>query len=159
MSGSLSDPKNVAVRLAREEDFTSMAILMGELLEAEGPIKSKLETQVSALRWLSSRPENGRALCAITDNTLIGVCTNHYTISTALSRLVCRVEDVVVSSAYRRRGIGELLVKSSIRQASQDGCARVYLHVGRNNVAAKSLYSKLGFERDEMEIMSYYFDN
>lgn len=145
----------LTVRLAEEPDFKSMAVLMGELLDSEGSVGSNLKTQISALKWLTSRPESGRALCAALDGKVIGVCTNHYTISTALSELVCRIEDVVVDVTHRRQGIGKSLVVSAIKQAQKDGCARIYLHVGTFNIVAKSLYFELGFKKEEMDIMSY----
>lgn len=149
---------SLAVRLAEEPDFRPMAELMGELLDSEGPVAANLKTQISALSWLTSQPSSGRALCATLDEELVGVCTNHYTISTALSELVCRIEDVVVSTSRRRQGIGKYLVLSAIEQAKKDGCGKIYLHVGKSNMAAQSLYYKLGFKKDEMEIMSYYID-
>ena len=47
----------------------------------------------------------------------------------------------------RRRGIGTLLLKKLINLASKDKVYRIILEVSENNIAAVSMYEKLGFKK------------
>ncbi len=58
----------------------------------------------------------------------------------------CYVDDVAVLPAYRRRGIGEMLVQGLIRIACEEAADLITLEVRESNTAAINLYRKLGFE-------------
>ena len=47
----------------------------------------------------------------------------------------------------RRRGIGTMLLKKLINLASKDKVYRIILEVSENNIAAVSMYEKLGFKK------------
>ncbi len=57
------------------------------------------------------------------------------------------VTNVAVLPQYRRRGIGECLVREAIRGASERGCDFLSLEVRVGNEAAIRLYERLGFRR------------
>jgi ribosomal protein S18 acetylase RimI-like enzyme len=56
-----------------------------------------------------------------------------------------RIEDVVVDSAARGRGVGEALVKECIEVARKRGAGIVELQSARSREAANRLYPRLGF--------------
>lgn len=56
------------------------------------------------------------------------------------------IENVVVSRALRRRGIGEELIREILRRAGERGVTEIFLEVRESNVAARALYGKWGFE-------------
>ena len=47
----------------------------------------------------------------------------------------------------RRRGIGTLLLRKLINLAKKDKVLRIILEVSENNIAAVSMYEKLGFKK------------
>ena len=56
------------------------------------------------------------------------------------------VEDLVVDSTFRRRGVGRALVESAVQWAKGRGLAGVMIETQSNNVAACRLYQQCGFE-------------
>lgn len=67
------------------------------------------------------------------------------------------VTNVGVDPEYRRMGLGERLMRSLMRSASQMGATAMTLEVRAGNIAAQELYSKLGFERAGVR-RGYYAD-
>lgn len=65
------------------------------------------------------------------------------------SRLFDEVEilDVAVAPEWRRKGVGERLLRQIIAQLPED-TARMILEVRASNRAARGLYHKLGFSED-----------
>lgn len=55
------------------------------------------------------------------------------------------VNRVAVAGAYRRRGIGTLLMRHLLEQAWEQGIAFVTLEVRRSNEKAIAFYKKMGF--------------
>lgn len=53
--------------------------------------------------------------------------------------------NIAVHPDFRRKGIGEALVKKLIAELSQRGCHSLTLEVRVSNEPAKNLYEKLGF--------------
>jgi ribosomal-protein-alanine N-acetyltransferase len=56
------------------------------------------------------------------------------------------IEDICVSSSYRRLGIADKLLKHVINQACVQNAMHVLLEVAKSNIQARALYKKNGFE-------------
>jgi [ribosomal protein S18]-alanine N-acetyltransferase len=67
------------------------------------------------------------------------------------------LENIVISSEYRRRGIGTELVKSLIQRARETNSDSVFLEVRESNGDARKLYEKLEF-RESGRRKAYYSD-
>lgn len=59
------------------------------------------------------------------------------------------VEDVVVDTEERGKGIGEKLIRASIERAKSEGCRTIDLTSNPKRVAAHRLYKRCGFEMRE----------
>lgn len=57
----------------------------------------------------------------------------------------CELLNIAVSKEYRRKGIADILMRDLIKRVSEKGCHTLMLEVRESNLAAKSLYEKLGF--------------
>jgi len=68
------------------------------------------------------------------------------------------ITTVAIREAYRRQGIGELLLIKAIEHAQQLGARTMTLEVRVSNQAAQALYEKLGFRRLGVR-KGYYSDN
>jgi ribosomal-protein-alanine N-acetyltransferase len=55
------------------------------------------------------------------------------------------VANFAVSPGYRRRGIGEEIMKRVLSEAKERGCKSIILSVRESNFAALKLYTKFGF--------------
>lgn len=67
----------------------------------------------------------------------------------------CELENIVVSPAARRTGIGSQLLDALKRAASETNCASVFLEVRESNQAARAFYEGVGFKQDGRR-KSYY---
>jgi streptothricin acetyltransferase len=56
------------------------------------------------------------------------------------------IEDIVVDSRFRRRGVGRELIQQAMQWAKDQQLAGVMLETQNNNVAACRLYERCGFE-------------
>lgn len=65
-----------------------------------------------------------------------------------LARVVadeCELEDIVVSPAARRCGVGSELIRSLLSAARARDVRRIFLEVRESNSAARDFYEKCGF--------------
>lgn len=62
------------------------------------------------------------------------------------------LEDLVVESSLRRKGIGEKLVRHILDYAKEEGIERVDLTSNTQRLAAHQLYKKVGFAQRESNI-------
>lgn len=68
------------------------------------------------------------------------------------------ISTLAVAPAYRRRGVGELLLLALIEEAEQRGAAAITLEVRVSNLPAQRLYEKYGFTVQGRRVR-YYSDN
>lgn len=68
------------------------------------------------------------------------------------------IEDVVVDSAFRSRGVGEALLREALRQASAAGSRTVDLTSRPEREAAIRLYERVGFERRDTNVFRCRLD-
>jgi ribosomal protein S18 acetylase RimI-like enzyme len=66
------------------------------------------------------------------------------------------IEDVVVDTAARGRGIGEALCRVALERARQAGATTVELTSRPSREAANRLYQRIGFERRETNVYRYH---
>jgi ribosomal protein S18 acetylase RimI-like enzyme len=61
------------------------------------------------------------------------------------------LNDLYVDSNYRKRGIGEALIKTAMTFAKNEGATFVQLETAFDNYTAQSLYEAIGFEKQDPE--------
>ena len=57
-----------------------------------------------------------------------------------------QISNFAVHPDFRKKGIGEAVMRSVIRAIQRDGGVYVFLEVRPSNLAARNLYKKLGFK-------------
>ncbi|MGZ5094954.1 MAG: GNAT family N-acetyltransferase [Burkholderiales bacterium] len=65
------------------------------------------------------------------------------------------IEDVVVDSSARGRGVGEALTQHALRLATERGAQTVDLTSRRSREAARKLYEKVGFNLRDSSVYRY----
>jgi ribosomal protein S18 acetylase RimI-like enzyme len=84
---------------------------------------------------------------------IIGVLTlNVYRVPTGLS---ARIDDVIVATEARGRGVGEALTRAAIDHARAAGARAVNLTSHPRREAANRLYQRIGFERRDTNVYVY----
>ncbi len=65
------------------------------------------------------------------------------------------LENIVVASTYRRKGLGKRLLNELVAAAKKTNSTAVFLEVRESNAAARTLYEKAGFAQSGRR-KSYY---
>jgi len=66
------------------------------------------------------------------------------------------VAELYVAEAHRGRGIGEMLVRQSVRLFAERGVTLAYVWTREDNEAAVKLYRAAGFEPNRQLVMTWY---
>ena len=131
------------IRPAKKEDLDA-------LLELEN-ITFKEETfHKNQLKYLLLKAKS-LVLVASIENRIVGsvIILLRDNISNA------RIYSLNVHPEYRRRGLGSLLMETSLRLLKERGFKKITLEVGVNNKAAQDLYISKGFVMDKL-LRKYY---
>jgi ribosomal protein S18 acetylase RimI-like enzyme len=74
------------------------------------------------------------------------------------TELHARIEDVVVDTKSRGKGIGRALIEKALKRAAQVGAKRVDLTSNPSRKPANRLYRHLGFKRQKTNLYHYRFE-
>lgn len=89
---------------------------------------------------------------ALEDDEIIGFCGMWIVLDES------QITNVAVMPAGRGKGIGEQLMRETMRIAKEQGCVVMSLEVRVTNDVAQNLYRKLGFQAGGIR-KGYYTDN
>ncbi|HKL22536.1 MAG TPA: GNAT family N-acetyltransferase [Tichowtungia sp.] len=129
------------IRPASHEDVRAMTRLLQELFAVETEFEFNEEKQRCGLEMLL---DSDRAGIWVADRRgrVVGMVTVQLVVSTAEGAFSGWLEDLVVSSAYRRRGLGKALLDSAVNWAMGKGASRVQLLADSRNVPALIFYRR-----------------
>ena len=135
---------------ATHSDIPELVELLKSLFEQEAEFEPNSETQSKALSKIILDPKIGIILIAKEDDKILGMVNLLFTESTALGSKVALLEDMIVLSSSRGRGIGSQLIDYGISEAKKAGCKRITLLTDIENTKAQSFYQKKGFVKSKM---------
>jgi ribosomal protein S18 acetylase RimI-like enzyme len=138
------------LRRARSGDLASMADLLGELFGIETDFEARPERQIAGLRVLLKR-RGCVVLVAEEGGEVVGMATMQTLVSTAEGGPVGSVEDLVVCSHFRGRGIGSKLIAALEDIARGEGFLRLQLLADERNAPAASFYAERGWNKTNMK--------
>jgi ribosomal protein S18 acetylase RimI-like enzyme len=125
-----------------DELVAAFAYLIPLLNDAPPPSRDELAEIVRTAQLLVAR-----------DPGIVGVLTlSLYRVPTGLS---ARIDDVIVDTVARGRGIGEALTRDAIERARAAGARAVHLTSHPRRDAANRLYQRVGFERRDTNVYVY----
>lgn len=133
------------IRPARPDDLERLTALLGELFAIEADFRIDPARQRQGLRLLLAASQ-ACVLVAEADRMVVGMATGQLTISTAEGGLALLVEDVVVETAWRGKGIGRRLLAGLGDWAVAHDAHRLQLLADRNNETGLDFYRKLGWQ-------------
>ena len=131
-------------------DIPELVELLNSLFEQEAEFEPNSETQSKALSKIILDSKIGIILIAKDDDKILGMVNLLFTESTALGSKVALLEDMVVLSSSRGRGLGSQLIDYAISEAKKVGCKRITLLTDIENTKAQSFYQKKGFVKSKM---------
>ena len=135
---------------ATHSDLSELVELLSSLFEQEAEFEPNSEIQSKALSKIILDPKIGIILIAKDDDKILGMVNLLFTESTALGSKVALLEDMVILSSSRGRGIGSQLIDYAISEAKKVGCKRITLLTDIENTKAQSFYQKKGFVKSKM---------
>jgi GNAT superfamily N-acetyltransferase len=95
-------------------------------------------------------------LLVIDDGAIVGTAT--VIVYTTPAWVKARIEDVVVDTSVRGRGVGEALVNECINVARKRGARIVELQSARRREAANRLYPRMGFQLRDTNVYRITLD-
>lgn len=143
----------IEISPAETGDLEQLAELLAELFTLESDFRPDREKQLRGLRLILGSPALGRLFVLRDQGRVAGMANLLITVSTAEGCRVAVLEDVIVRSEYRGKGLGRRLVEQVLCWAKTEGMTRVTLLADRDNEAALAFYRELGFDASQMVVL------
>jgi GNAT superfamily N-acetyltransferase len=137
------------IRPAASADLPAMTRLLQELFAVETEFAVDPEKQRAGLGLVLDSP-TAQAWVAERHGRVVGMVTMQLVVSTAEGGLSGLLEDLVVTSACRRRGLGRALLGTAVRWAREQGALRIQLLADARNVPALVFYRKQEWKQTNM---------
>jgi ribosomal protein S18 acetylase RimI-like enzyme len=140
----------VRIRPAIPDDIPPLCDLLALLFAQEADFSPDAARQERGLRLIIEQPQAGRIYCATKGDSIIGMVSILFTVSTAEGGQAATLEDMIVHPGWRHRGIGERLLQEAIHFAREAGCRRITLLTDVANTSAARFYGRAGFVQSRM---------
>jgi predicted N-acetyltransferase YhbS len=129
----------LTIRDAQPKDAPSVAQLVAQLgYSVSGrAVAARLERLAAS--------EADRLLVAETGGEVVGLASIHVSLSIEYDEPVAKLGALVVDERFRRRGIGEALVRAIEEEARTRSCSLVFLTTAERRTGAHAFYRRLGF--------------
>jgi len=138
---------------AKKGDLPQLVELLGVLFALEADFTPDAAKQKRALEAIFADPRIGRIYVAREAGRVVGMVSTLYTISTAEGGKAAWLEDMIVLTECRGRGIGAALLEHAVVGAREEGCLRLTLLSDEDNAQAHGVYAAEGFQFSGMRPM------
>jgi ribosomal protein S18 acetylase RimI-like enzyme len=136
----------VEVRLAVPEDRQAFLVLAEGLYREFGEDRAPRRRLAKLFDDAVALGSPFRLLFAVVDDEPCGMLSLAIVPTTQGAGCFAYLDDVFVLEQYRGQGIGTKLMREALNHARKSDCVRVELGTRRDNVHARRLYERLGFE-------------
>lgn len=140
----------LTLRSATALDVEALVGLLAVLFEIEADFQPDPGRQRDGLALLLAAPARSTVLVAERAGVVVGMVTAQLVVSTAEGGLSGWVEDLVVLTSERRRGIGRALLEAVRAWAVERGARRLQLLADRENAPALAFYTGLGWRGTQL---------
>ena len=139
---------------ARPEDIPALSGLLADLFSRETDFRVDRERQIRGLRMILETPARGAVLVAKdTSGTIVGMVSVQLLVSTAAGGMSGQIEDLVLQSGVRSRGLGSRLLREALAWGGSRGSVRFQLAADLRNAFALSFYKRRGFRTSYMSVL------
>lgn len=131
------------IRRATQSDIPDLVDLLNELFSIEEDFQFDQTKQKAGLLMLvESDPNEKNLIVAELEGEVIGMCSAQTLISTAEGGKAALIEDMVIKSNMRGKGIGRIIMNEIVSWAKISGITRLQLLADKNNSRGISFYEK-----------------
>lgn len=141
---------SVIIREAVLQDMDALAGLLIQLFSIETDFNIDEPKHRRGLAMMLEDNDSRCVMVAEQNGRVIGMCTVQLVVSTAEGGLSGLVEDVVVDSDCRGKGIGRRLLRAIEKRAVSKGALRLQLLADKTNPPALSFYEKMNWKQTKM---------
>ncbi|MBN2841763.1 MAG: GNAT family N-acetyltransferase [Sedimentisphaerales bacterium] len=144
-----NQPQNtnlIQTRKATIDDIDQLVNLLEELFALEDDYVFDREKQTKGLQMLLNSG-TGCIFTAESAGEVVGMCSIQTVISTAQGALSGWVEDVIISTKHRGKGIGTKLLTFAQDWAKENGITRLQLLADTDNSQALAFYLKDNWQK------------
>jgi len=141
---------DVHIREAGIDDIGDMISLLKELFSIEADFSFDETRQRCGLKMMIEPGESRCVRVASAQNRVVGMVSIQTLVSTAEGGRSGIVEDLVVTSEWRGKGIGRRLLEAIFIWARQQGMKRLQLLADRTNVTALEFYRGQGWTATQL---------
>lgn len=145
---------NIKIRKSIKKDSKEVIRLIKELADFEKLDPPNSTAIRNLIKDMYSKNSPVKVLVAETDGKLVGYAFYFYTYSTFLAKKTLYLEDVYVSTDYRKSGIGKIFFKELMKTAKKNKCGRMEWHVLDWNTNAIKFYKNLSAQ--ELKEWKYF---
>jgi GNAT superfamily N-acetyltransferase len=143
---------------AQLSDIPNLIALLDELFSIEKDFTPNAEKQLRGLNMLIENHTTAVIKVARNDRgQAVGMISAQLVISTAQGGPSAWIEDMVISTKYRSKGIGKKLLSVAIEWAKSKGATRAQLLVDTENEPALGYYAHLGWESTQLQARKILF--
>jgi ribosomal protein S18 acetylase RimI-like enzyme len=133
-----------SVRRMRTADLTAVAEMTQALAAFHG---DSATVNARYMREHCLGPNKlGAVLVAISGRHPVGFVLTYDWMNFVRSIRIRHIDLMFVQAEFRRRGVGEALMKTAAVLAIEEGCSRLTVSAQSDNEQANGFYQKLGFE-------------
>jgi ribosomal protein S18 acetylase RimI-like enzyme len=143
------ETESFLIRPAGAEDLPAMIRLLHDLFSVETEYPVDAEKQRCGLQMLLDSEQAG-IWVAERRGRIAGMVSVQLVVSTAEGGFSGLLEDLIVSSAYRRRGLGKALLHAAVQWSREQGATRIQLLADGRNVPALIFYRKQDWKQTNM---------
>ena len=134
------------LRPATQSDLPALAQLLAELVETiedeAGIDRTRVHKNCQALL---SAPDSF-ILVAEMGNTIVGLVNFNLRQALLHSGPSALIDELIVTEAFRGKGVGTQLVDAAVEQCKQLGCCEIEVSTETANDRARAFYQRCGFE-------------
>jgi ribosomal protein S18 acetylase RimI-like enzyme len=136
----------IPIREAGVEDAAAIARLLHDF-------NTEYETETPGVEELTRHAERmlreGEMTVLLAGEPALGLALLRFRLSVWTEKAEAYLQELYVVPARRGEGLGEALLVAAVERCRAEGAAWIELNTAESDVAARSLYRKLGFTNEE----------
>lgn len=147
----------ISIKPAKEADLPYIKLLLLELVDAMDNTEGfDIEQAIENCHSLLNDPAYHLLVVKDMDTVMgfVNFTTRKTLLHPGLSGLI---DELIVSSVHRGKGIGKKLLLAAIEKCRELGCCEVEVSTEKSNSRAREFYRKNGFKEDAV-LLEFNFD-